>query len=218
LGAASRPIFTQRWGGLSKNIGEIIMTETIIDGTGTSNKAKVNSDNQLVVALDPVTTTNYSVLRAISATDDTGLSATAAKWSDVANDMVELDYTAIKTIGMIHIKIRGTDTDDEAGNWCLYACKGQGDAPEFVAYGTFILGATTTGGTDTYWADTIAITEQNWHKTVYVVAGNQYNLGTGSVDGGVAKLDLDSCEYKFWLMLMSTNTNATGGADISNFA
>ena len=195
------------------------MIESIIaDGKGNGGRAEVNSDNQLVVALDPTTTTSYSTLREISATDDTGLAATTANWANVFTNLVELEYTAIKTIGMVHIKFIGTNADDEEGHWWLYACKGFHDDPEFVAYGTFILGATTTGRTLEFWADTITITEQDWLKTVSVVAGNQYNLGTGSIDGGIAKLVFDSCEYKYLLMLMSKNTNATGGAEVSNFA
>ncbi len=195
----------------------------ITDGAGNDYAAKVNSDNQLSVILEPATTTNYKVLRVVSTVDDTGLAAGEALWSNakVVNSRVKLDYTGNKTIGMVHIRIRGIDADNETGHWCLYACKGLGEAPEFVAYGTFILGVTVAGvigALTEYWADTIVVTEQDWLKTVSIVNGNQYNLGTGSIDGGIAKIVFDSCEYQYLVMFMSKNSCAGSGCDVSNFA
>jgi len=160
------------------------------------------------------TSTGYKVLRAVSATDDTGLAAGGAKYSDVSSSLVAITPSQR---GMIHIYFKGTDAENENGNWVLYAVKGTDAPAEFVAYGTFTLGLTQTGETDEFYADTIVITVQNWIKTVSVVDGYQYNLGTGALNGGVAKLVFDSCEYEYLYMLMSKGTCATGGADMANF-
>lgn len=158
----------------------------------------------------------YRTLRAVSATDDTGYAADAATYSDVSGDIVWLPKDQL---GQIQIIMKGTNAADEELNWCLYAVKSTSCAPQYVAHGTALLGATETGETDEYWCDTIVITNQNWPGgTVAVEDGYQYNLGTGAVAGaGIAVLKFDSAEFPGYIMLMSKSTCATMGAEITNF-
>ena len=171
----------------------------------------------LMMGASPGTMRSWIVLRTISATDNTGLAAGGAKWSDVSSSVVAINNTT-DSVGILQIVFKITDANEEVANWCLYACKGYGSVPEFVAYGTATAGLTQTGETNEFYADTIAITNQDWYKTISTKDGYQYNLGTGVVAGaGISALILDSCEYTHWLMLMSKSTNATGGAEVTNF-
>lgn len=164
----------------------------------------------------PGTGTSWTVLRAVSSTDDTGLAAAGAKWLDVSDDVLAVNLD--DSVGALAILFKITNAADETANWCLYAAKGVGSPAEFVAYGTCTAGLTETGEAYEFFADTIVITVQNWYKTVSIKAGYQYNLGTGVVTGaGISALILDSCEYTQWLMLMSKGTCATAGAEVTNF-
>lgn len=154
----------------------------------------------------------YKTLRAVSATDDTGLAAGGAKYSDVSGDLVALGSEG--QLGEIAIVFKGTDAADEDMNWCLYAVRDEDQPAEYIAHGTATLGATGTGNTNEYYADTITITNSDWVKPLTVTGGYQYNLGTGEVAGaGIAKLNFDGFECKFLLCLMSKGTCATCGAD-----
>lgn len=159
---------------------------------------------------------SWITLRAVSSTDDTGLAAGGAKWSDVSSSMVQIHPR--NPIGALSFAFLGTNDADEVLNWVIYAAKGINGPIEFVAYGTATLGLTQTGETTEFWADTISITNQEWGTTIRVVPGFQYNLGTGIVSGaGVAFLELDSRERDYWLVLISKSTTATGGCVATNY-
>ena len=156
---------------------------------------------------------NYRVLRAVSATDDTGLAADGVDYDSIKDSLVGIKPGQR---GEVTIIFKGTDANNETLNWNLFAVKGVGSPAEQVAYGTAILGATQTGETNEFYADTIAITGQKWLRTVSAIQGLQYNLGTGAVSGaGIAKLTFDSMEYEYLYMLMSKGTCATCGADFA---
>lgn len=161
----------------------------------------------------------WKELRAVSSTDDTGLTASTAYWSSVIDNE---NYVNLDSFGRnnhldfagMEIMFRGTDAADETMNWNLYLACVNGPFIN-VAYGTATLGATETGSTNEYYADTIVITAFNWPGNVTVKSAQEYNLGTGSVAGaGVSLLWLDTREYNYALMLMDTNSStATCGAD-----
>ena len=155
----------------------------------------------------------YKTLRAVSATADTGLTATTAKYSDVAADIVPLGSS--EQLGSASIIFKGTDATAETANWALYAIRDVDAAPEFVAHGTATLGATETGEDGDYYANTIVVTKESWLRPVEVTAGYQWNITTpGAVaNGGIAKLSFDGMEYKYFLLQMTKGTCATCGAD-----
>jgi hypothetical protein len=155
--------------------------------------------------------TNYRTLRAVSATDDTGLAADGAKYSDVSSLLVP---TLNVQAGEVSIIFKGTDATDETMNWCLYAVRDINSPAEFIAHGTATIGATETGADDEYYADTITVTKEAWLRPLNKIDGYQYNLGTGAItSGGIAKLSFDTMEYKYLICLMSKGTCATCGAD-----
>jgi hypothetical protein len=155
--------------------------------------------------------TNYRTLRAVSATNDTGLAADGAKFDDVKDLLVP---TLNAQAGEVSIIFKGTDATSEVMNWCLYAVRDDDCPAEYVAHGTATLGATETGKADEYYASTITVTNQDWLRTINIVDGYQFNLGTGAVtNGGIAKISFDTMEYKYLICLMSKDDNTTGGAD-----
>jgi hypothetical protein len=164
----------------------------------------------------------WQTLRALSTTDDTGLAADACTWDSVTTNQSPISLKAFGRnnhadhAGM-EILFYGTDAADETMNWNLYL--GSVNGPFInVAYGTATLGLTETGATNTFYADTIAISStpsSQWPGSVTVKSAFQYNLGTGSVTGaGIAYLWLDTREYDWALMLMDKNSSAASiGAD-----
>jgi hypothetical protein len=163
---------------------------------------------------------NYKTLRAMSGADDTGPAAAGATWAALGSSAVEvqdsLDPTR-KIAGMI-IRIKGTDAENEAGAWTLLAAKESGDPFQTVAYGTYTLGATATGTTNEFYADTIVVTASSWPTTVSATTALQYNLGTGVVAGaGIALLTLDTLEHRYWILKMNTDTAATCGAEFTTY-
>jgi hypothetical protein len=161
----------------------------------------------------------YTELRAMSASDDTGPAANGATWAALGSIAKEvLDRNDARRIGGIHIRIKGTDADNEAGAWSLLAAKEQGEPFQTVAYGTYTLGATQTGNENEFYADTITITGSSWPTSVSVTTGLQYNLGTGVVAGaGIALLSVDTLEHRYWILKMNTDTAATCGAEYTTF-
>lgn len=164
---------------------------------------------------EPPRNTPYKTLRAISSTNDTGLAADGAKWSNISSSV---ERTGNIGRGGVIIIFKLTDATSETANWVLYGAKTRNCPAEFIAYGTCTAGSTQTGETNEYYANAITITNQDWLKTVSIVDGYQYNLGTGVVtNGGISKLFFDSCEYEYLLCLMSKGTCATAGAEFGTF-
>jgi hypothetical protein len=171
---------------------------------------------------------DYKTLRAISASDDTGpaaedCNATAAQALIDADTAVRMRQGSrtnlIESRGITLITFSLTDATGEIANWSLYGIKQDGSPLEFVAHGTATAGATETDdGGNTFYANAITVTQESWNALVTVIDGYQWNLGTGAVaNGGIAKLKIDSCEYKYLYMLMSKSTCATMGARVSSY-
>jgi len=164
----------------------------------------------------------YKTLRAVSATNDSGLPAHAVAWASVRGQVVEVmpgkTNELAENRGIASIVFKLTDATGEIANWALWAVKEEGCPAEFVAYGTCTAGATKTGATNEYYANTIAITKSVWPGVVKSVEGYQYDLGTGAVtNGGIAKLVVDSCEYRYLICKMRKSTCATMGADLGTY-
>lgn len=162
----------------------------------------------------------FQTLRAMASTDDTGPAAAGATWAALGSSAVQvLDSLDVnrKIAGML-IRIKGTDAENEAGDWTLLAAKEYGSPFQTVAYGSYTLGATATGTTNEYYADTIAVTASSWPTTIGATTGLQYNLGTGVVAGaGIALLSVDTLEHRYWILKMNTGTAATCGAEYTTF-
>ena len=170
----------------------------------------------------------YKTLRAVSATDDTGYTAAGTYLTTVPAEAVEVyGYKRgpnNENRGTQAIVFRITNATGETATWSLWGMKNnqlgntEGPTVEFVAYGTATAGSTVTNNAGEYWANAITVTGQAWNSPLKVVPGIQYNLGTGLVaNGGIAKLILDSCEYKYFIMKMAKGTCATMGADVGTY-
>ncbi len=159
---------------------------------------------------------NWIVLRAVSATDDTGYAADAVAWDTVRSNFTNIQPNAGRSssVGVVQFRFKGTDLEDETFTWSLNSLK-YGSVPRTAAYGTGILGSTTDG--TYFYADTIVITAQGWDRTFSVTTALQNNLGTGVVSGGgISILEGDSLEHELWEMKMETSTAATIGCDGTN--
>jgi len=159
----------------------------------------------------------YKVFRATSATDDTGLAAGGAVWSSISSIAYPVRSTESREQkGLVAIRFKGTGATATTMNWVLYAVKESGEPAQFVAYGTAAIGATETGETDEYYANTITITVEHWLSSLTNVAGYQYNLGTGAVSsGGIALIAFDTFEHTYLILKMSRGTCTTCGADFT---
>jgi hypothetical protein len=153
------------------------------------------------------TPTTYSVLRTISATEDTQLTATTQLTPEVGNSSNAVRISR-HPIGAIHIRFKGTDAANETFSWTLWAHKDRTAPAQCVAYGTGILGATQTGTSNEFYADTLVITAQQWHKTLAVTAGAPDAIVNG---GGISELVVDTCEYQIWKVII--RDIAGGGAE-----
>ncbi len=162
----------------------------------------------------------WTALRVVSATDDTGPAADGVDWTSMDEDAyVNVKSTSLagNKLGGIEIIFKGTDAADEVTNWALYAAESGGPAI-CVAYGTATLGATETGTADTFYADTITVTASGWPGGVSVTTNTQYNMGTGAVAGaGIATMYLDTREYEYFTMKMEKDTAASMGCDYRIF-
>ncbi len=141
----------------------------------------------------------YEVLRAISATDDAALDA----------DTMQLGLpSGVRTkSNRAEIIIHGTNLEDEAGTWELYAQAQDGPA-ELMGVGTVALGDILTGiETLDFYANNIVITTQKWLGVINAVAADDTSLY-------IAKLEFDCFGYdRIWLALTKT-TAATLGAKV----
>lgn len=154
----------------------------------------------------------YIPLRAVSATDDTALAAATMQWASKPAATLDMGLQT----GSVEIIFKGTAAANATFNWTLWAYKGYqtGDDSRivtspalYIATGTGILGAAQTGGTNEFYADTLAITSQAWTKTVSIV--------DGSGNDRTARLQFDLMEHRHILCLMTKGTCTTMGADIS---
>jgi hypothetical protein len=166
----------------------------------------------LVLGLGGGTNLQYEVFRTVNGSNDTQLTATTQKTSpDITTNGI---VTAKLPVGSICVILMGTNAADKTTNWTIWAYKSIAGPAEYVAHGTAIFGLTQTGNPNEFYADTIVITDQQWLKLVWVVNDAPETIIAG---GGIAKLVFDSCEYKFFRIIMTKGTCATMGAKIANF-
>ncbi len=150
---------------------------------------------------------DYVTLRTDVATEDTQLTAaTQSTAPTLADGTVKL----YKPAGAVHIVFVGTDAADETLAWTLWAYKSASSPAEYVANGTATLGATVTGTTNEYYADTIVITAEGWLTDVAVINGAPDAVVNG---GGIAKLCFDTCEYEYIKVVI--RDIAGGGSECS---
>lgn len=159
----------------------------------------------------------YDVFRTVSATEDTQLTSSTQKTAPSASN--DGTIAAQKNIGALHVIFMGTAAADKTLSWTLWAYKNASSAAEYVAHGTATTGATETGNTNEYYCDTITISDRQWLKTVCVVNGAPDTIVSG---GGIAKLIFDSCEYRYFKLVIRDIAGggaeaATAGAKIANF-
>jgi len=172
---------------------------------------------------------DYNVLRTLSATDDTGPAATdcnaTAADALISASTAKMIYRGRTSQfdthrGNVTITFAITNATGEVADWALYGIKMNSSPLEFIAYGNATAGVTETDATGgaTFYADDITITQSSWNSSVSVIDGYQFNMGTGVVtDGGIAKLLIDSCEYKYLVMYMAKDTCASMGADFTTY-
>lgn len=151
--------------------------------------------------------TSYAVLRTTSATEDTQLTASTQSTSESGSSSNAVRI-ARHPIGEIHFRFKGTDAENETFSWTIWAYKDSSSPAQYVANGTGTLGLTQTGDANTYYADTLTITAQKWHKTATVTEGAPDAVVNG---GGIAELLVDTCEYTIWKAVI--RDIAGGGAE-----
>jgi len=155
----------------------------------------------------------WKVVRALSATDDTGPTATTSMY--VVGEWVEVNST-YTSLGGVIVQFVGTGNENTTGTYCVEFSKGLGSPAEYCCHGTFTLGATIRGSTR--YADVITLNNHEWYKEPWVKTGYLYNMGTGAVAGaGVGGLIVDSCEYNYIRVNMAKGTCTTVGAYLHNF-
>ena len=126
--------------------------------------------------------------------------------SDVLSVSDDVDYVSMIFAGGIDA---GTDPDDTTFSWKLYAWKDQNCPAEYVAYGTGTIGTQdvvlfpdgkgSSGARQ--WADTIAITDDQWVGVVDVV---------DSGSNRVCKLKVQTRGYKYFYIEITDADGSTG--------
>lgn len=151
------------------------------------------------------TSATYLDFRTVTATEDTQLTVATQKTAPVEATDGTICLPAQR--GVMHLIFVGTDAADETLAWTIWAYKSISDPAEYVANGTATLGLTQTGGSNEFYADTIAITAQSWIKTVSVVDGAPAAI---IADAGISKLVFDTCEYQYFNIIIR---DITGGGE-----
>lgn len=151
--------------------------------------------------------TTYNVLRAVGASEDTQLTASTQQTAEDGSSSMATRISR-HPIGAIHFRFKGTDANNETFAWTIWAYKDDSAPAQYVAHGTGTLGATQTGTSNEFYADTIVITNQDWHKTLSITAGAPDAIVSG---GGISELIVDSCEYQVWKVII--RDIAGGGAE-----
>jgi hypothetical protein len=161
---------------------------------------------------------SYSVLRLVTATEDTQLTASTQRTAPVVTDDGTVLLRGIP-VGALHLRLKGTAAQNLTMSWTLWAYKNDSSPAKFVANGTATTGLTETGQTNEFYCDTIAITAQAWFKTVYTSDGAPDAIVNG---GGIAELVFDTCEHRYFKIIIRDITGggaeaATAGADYCTF-
>lgn len=137
--------------------------------------------------------TPYEVLRELSATDDTSLTA--------ANLKDGLSGGLVTKLNAAEIVMFGTNAENETLSWTLYL-QAKDAAAELVGIGQGALGDVEAGlGASTLFANVLVITTQKWINSLKVVAGDNVSLYT-------SKLLLDCFGYDKIELKMSKNASA----------
>ncbi len=160
----------------------------------------------------------YEVLRTVTATEDTQLTASTQKTAPVRSD----DGTVFlhwDQVGAIHLRFKGTGAQNLTLAWTLWGYKDASNPARYVAHGTATTGLTQTGETNEFYCDTIVITAQAYTKTFAVSDGAPDAIISG---GGIAELTGDTVEYGIFKLVIRDiagggSEMATAGADYSTF-
>lgn len=163
---------------------------------------------------------SYVSFRTVIATETTQLTATTQKTAPSAADdgTVSIDVLGVR-VGAVHIRFLLTAAEEKTLSWTIWAYKSRSDPAKYVAHGTATSGATTTGETNEYYADTLVITDQQWFKTVGIAAGAPDTIVSG---GGISELVFDSCEHKLFKIIIrdiagNSPEASTAGCEIATF-
>jgi hypothetical protein len=137
------------------------------------------------------------------ATVDTTLAVTARKWSDIngSSTVWAKVYPVSELVNGIAFRYRFSSGDATTGVYEIWGIREDDDA-EYVCGGNLTAGTqTSTMGTagDTY-ADTITVTDY-WNTTVKSTDATGHN--------NIAKLVLDGCGIKYWLVQLTTISAGT---------
>jgi len=158
------------------------------------------------------TSAGWNVFRTISATDGTELAAATIKTAPVEADDGTIAIMGRR--GAMSVIFAGTAADNVTFSWTIWAYKNASSPAEYVANGTGICGLTQQGTADTFYADTLVITDQQWYSTVTVVADCPDAI---IATAGIAKLFLDTHEYQFFKIILTKGTATTIGAYYQNY-
>jgi hypothetical protein len=160
----------------------------------------------------------YVTFRTVSATEDTQLTATTQR---TAPDRSNANTIRIlrTPVGAMHVRLKGTNAENDTMAWTIWAYKNASSPAKYVAHGTAILGATTTGTANEYYVDSITITDQQWFKTVSTAAGTPDTIVTG---GGISELIFDTCEHTMFQIIIRDIAGGgieceTAGADYCTY-
>lgn len=150
----------------------------------------------------------YTPLRTASTGDDTALDGTTAGYTYKHADKPSTAVSLNTNFNAAQIYFYGTDANNEDCDYAIYAYRTDGPA-EKVCSGTVTLGTAVTGATNTFFADTITVTDV-WPTTVTVA---------NSAANGVATLsfDLMGHEWVYVEFADAGETCATMSAKIAGY-
>lgn len=161
--------------------------------------------------------TEYLSFRTVVATETTQLTGSTQQTAPNASDDGTIYISP--PVGALHSRFLITAAADKTVSWTLWGYKSINDPAKYAAHGTAESGATQTGETNEFYADTLVITDQQWFKTIGIAAGAPDTIVSG---GGISELVWDSCEYPYWKIILrdigGTSPECTAaGAEISSF-
>ncbi len=164
------------------------------------------------------TSGSWKTLRAVSATEDTNLTASTQyiSTSESAGGLVVINNPT----GAVCLVFKGTAAADKTLSWFLWARLNLTSPAEYVAHGTAQTGATITGSTNEYYCDTITIIDQQWYSELTTIDDAPDAVIS---DGGISKLFIpNAAERTVWEIKIRDiggggSECATAGVMISNF-
>lgn len=162
--------------------------------------------------------TTYATFRTVSATEDTQLTASTQRTAPARSNANTIRINRVP-VGAIHIRLKGTNAENDTLIWAIWAYKDVSSPAKYVAHGTAILGATETGTSNEFYVDSITITDQQWYKTISTAAGTPDTIVTG---GGINEIVFDTCEHTMFQIIIRDIAGGgieceTAGADYCTY-